>query len=445
MTVQALSLPGLWGKFRAKVAGRKFVQDVGILTIANFVGAGLSFIQGILVARRLGPELYGVAALVMSYPSLISSIFDARSCDASIKFLSEFHAHNERDRVLAICKLGYAVDFAISSLALIVVVVSAHWAARNIANRPEIAGLITVYALAFIVPQALAGTSRSVLSVLGRFELVALVEGLTTVLRVVLVLGLVISGWQVTGVVWGNAVAMVATGLLYGVIAWVLIRRTWGMSAFQGDWQALKGRRREILGFLAYSDLNALLGMIPKQLDVLLLGYFRSPVEVGYYKVAKSLSGAVSYLVGPLQSVTYPEFARLSGFKDKQAVRQEVRRLAFYVGVPLGLITLAGTSMLSFILPIFAGEAYLPAVAATQLLLIGTAIWLTFFWLRPVYFSTGNIKVWTVAIGIYAIAFLLFSIPLTLKLGYVGMTIASSLAAIVFHAAMATRLIHCLK
>jgi len=233
---------------------------------------------------------------------------------------------------------------------------------------------------------------------------------------------LVISGWQVTGVVWGNAVAMVATGLLYGVIAWVLIRRTWGTSAFQRDWQALKGRRREILGFLAYNHLNALLGMIPKQLDVLLLGYFRSTVEAGYYKVAKNLSGAVSYLVGPLQSVTYPEFARLSGFKDKQAVRQEVRRLAFYVGVPLGLITLAGTSMLPFILPILAGPAYLPAVAATQLLLIGTAIWLTFFWFRPLFLARGWIREWTSCTALYALCSLIGWLIVVPKHGYLGMS-----------------------
>src|SRR5712692_4268608 len=129
MTVQALSLPALWGTFRTQVIGRKFARDVGILTVANFVGAALSFVQGILVARWLGPELYGVAALVMSYPNVVYTFFDARSIEASVKFLSEFHGRNEREHVLAICKLGYAVDFAIASMSVLVVVISAPWAA----------------------------------------------------------------------------------------------------------------------------------------------------------------------------------------------------------------------------------------------------------------------------------------------------------------------------
>jgi hypothetical protein len=32
-----------WANFHTKVMGRKFVRDVGVLTIASMVGAGLSF------------------------------------------------------------------------------------------------------------------------------------------------------------------------------------------------------------------------------------------------------------------------------------------------------------------------------------------------------------------------------------------------------------------
>ena len=63
-----------------------------ILTVANLAGAALSLIQGVLIARWLGPESYGVAALVMSYPDLVYTFFDARSSDASVKYLGEFHA-----------------------------------------------------------------------------------------------------------------------------------------------------------------------------------------------------------------------------------------------------------------------------------------------------------------------------------------------------------------
>jgi O-antigen/teichoic acid export membrane protein len=221
MTAQALSLPALWATFRTRVIERKFVRDVGVLTVANGISAALSLIQGILVARWLGPELYGVAALVMTYPSLVHTFFDARSAEASVKYLSEFHAHNEREHALSISKLGYLVDFAIASLAFLTVLCTAPWAARWIAHRPETAGLILVYAAACI-PRALVGTSHATLMTLGQFPLIASMVTLTTLLRVLLVLGLVLAGWQVAGVVWGNTISTMATGLLYGMVAFVL-------------------------------------------------------------------------------------------------------------------------------------------------------------------------------------------------------------------------------
>src|SRR5262249_10483837 len=122
----------------------------------------------------------------------------------------------------------------------------------------EAAGLIVIYGATFVA-RALVGTSYAVLATLGRFSLIAWMDSLLTALRMMLVLGLVLTGWQVAGVIWGNVIASAATGLLYGCTAWSQMYHAWSAVPLQGSWQALKGRRREIFGFLLYNDLNALL------------------------------------------------------------------------------------------------------------------------------------------------------------------------------------------
>ncbi|MBC7104723.1 MAG: oligosaccharide flippase family protein, partial [Firmicutes bacterium] len=124
------------GQLCREILARPFVRHVGALTMANGVSAVLSFAQGILVARWLGPELYGVAALVMSFPAMVYTFFDARSAEASVKYLSEFHARGERERVLAMCKVGYAVDLAVAAVAFSGVVATAPWAASSVVHRP---------------------------------------------------------------------------------------------------------------------------------------------------------------------------------------------------------------------------------------------------------------------------------------------------------------------
>ena len=405
---------------------RPFVRHVGVLTVANGVGAVLSFVQGILVARWLGPELYGVAALVMSVPSLVYTFFDARSAEASVKFLSEFDARGERERALAMCKVGYTVDFTIAAVAFLVILLLSPWAAKSIIKRPEMGWLIILYGSAFL-PRALTGTSYAVLATLGRFPSIALIDTLANFLRVGLVLGLVGLGWQVAGVVWGNAIAMAATGLLYGILAYSLVKSRWGRSWLSADWSYLKGLWREVISFLAYNDLNALLGLIPKQLDVVLLGYFRNPIEVGYYKLAKTLAGAVGYVVRPLQSVVYPEFAKLWGIGDMKAFRQKTRKLALQVGLPLAAVTACGVTLLPFILPALLGQSYDPAVPAAQLLLLGSAIWLGFFWLRPVYFAQGRLHVWTRISVLVVFLSVLGFFAITPHWGYLGLSLWTAL------------------
>ncbi|CEP68826.1 Polysaccharide biosynthesis protein [Moorella glycerini] len=403
----------------SRLASRQFVRDVGALTAAQFAGAVLNFIQGILVARWLGPDLYGLAGLVMSYPGLVYTFFDARSSEASVKYLSEFSATGERDRVLAVCKLGYTVDFAIAALAFVVVLATVPWAAERVAHRPEVAWFIVVYAMAFI-PRAFVGTSHAVLTTKGRFSTIAWIDLAVNVLRVVIILALVLAGWQVKGVVWGNAAAMIATGVLYGTAARRTLRYTWGMSWWRGSWQALRGRRREVLSFLAYSDLNALVGMIPKQLDLVLLGYFRGPTEVGYYRLAKSLSGAVGYLVGPLQSVIYPELAKRHAAGNSEELRSRTRQLATRVGLPLGTMVILGAALSPLILPPLVGTIFLPSVPILQIFSIGMATWLYLFWLRPFYLAQGWIKTWVKGMVLVSLACLALWPAVTPLFGAVG-------------------------
>jgi len=414
------------------ILSRSFVRNVGILTIANGVGAVLSFVQGFLVARWLGPELYGVAALVMSVPSLVYTFFDARSVEASVKFLSEFDTRGEQERALAMCKAGYAVDFAVAGLALLVVLLLAPWAAKSVVHHPDMAWLIILYGSAFF-PRALVGTSYAVLATLERFPTIAFINTLTNVVRVGVVLGLVGLGWRVVGVVLGNAIAMVATGLLYGALAYGLAKNRWGRSWLFADWRHLKGRRKEILAFLAFNDLNALLGMIPKQLDVVILGYFRNPTDVGFYKLAKNLAASMGYIVGPLQSVVYPNLSKLLAISNSTFFHNRIRQLAYRVGLPLGLSALVGALFVPWFIPLLFGQEYRPAIFLTQMLLVGCGVWLAFFWLRPAYMAKGCIRQWTSGIALYTVTFTVLSIACVPAWGAKGASLAQVITTTFFH------------
>ncbi|MHC1729255.1 MAG: lipopolysaccharide biosynthesis protein [Syntrophobacteraceae bacterium] len=419
-----LAIQSLYRTIHKKLLGQGFLRNVGALTVANITRIPVSLLQAIIVARWLGPELYGITTLIMAYPNVLFTFFDAKCSDACVKYMSEFHALQDRERILAVCKLGYMIDLGIASLAFVSVLITADWAANRFVHDSGAAWLVIAFASGFF-PKALMGTSTAVLTTLGRFSLLAWLNTVTTFLQSALVVLLVYGGLQVTGVIWANLAAAVLTGMVYGIAGWIIVRKEWNATPFSGSLRSLKGKGREIARFLVFTDVTSLLAIVPKQLDILVLGYFRAPGEVGFYKIAKNLTSVFGYLVGPLQSVTYPEIARLWGLGDKQAIRNRVRHLIVKVGLPLGFLALMGIPLIPFIIaPVF-GDNYQAAVLPTQILMAGGAIWVAFFWLRPLMLAYNKVNVF--AISNLACVFLMTPILpyLALHEGYIAVAIWS--------------------
>ncbi len=416
---ETVSLAKLWSRFRAKLAAGTFLQDVGVLTSANFISAAVSLVQGILVARWLGPEHYGVVGLVLSYPNFVYAFFDARSSEASVKYLSDFHGRGEHAGALAICRVGYGVDLAVACVTFLILVLTSRFAAQTIVHDPAVGGLMVLYGAA-LIPRALVGTSSAIFITLGRFTFNASIDIATNFLRLFLVVSFVLAGWQVQGVVWASAITAAAAGFLYGAVALMLIRRTWEGSLFRGGLKALKGGRRKMFSFLAYNNLNTLIGTIPNQLDLILLGFFRGPTEVGYFRLAKNISMVVRFVIKPLQTVTYPALARLAALGQGRAYSEKVRKLWVWVGLPSGVVVLVGAASISSVLPLLVGEAYLPAVGAAQLMIFGGAFAIAFFWTRPVYLSKGYVRQMFIFNSSVTVLFGLFYPFVIYEWGYLG-------------------------
>src|SRR5690606_4156228 len=231
-------------------------------------------------------------------------------------------------------------------------------------------------------------------------------------LRTVLVLVAVLIGYGVAAVIVIQAIGLALTGILYAFLAKRLIQERWGSIWKPFRRRMLSERLGEIFRFLGFSEWSAFMGMISGQLDLLLLGYFHGATQVGHYRVAKSLAASLSYLVKPLQQVTYPELVNLFSREGMERSWLRSRRLATSLGFPLGLAALAGVLLLPWVLPLLVGSDYLSAVPSAQIMVGGASIWLFLFWLRPLYYSSGRIKSWTL-IGTMA---LVVSLPLLIVL-----------------------------
>jgi len=383
-----------WGSaLRERLIGSTFVRNVGRLWAAQGVALAAGAIQGVLVARWLGPSKFGTAALVIAVPSVVATIFDARAADAAIRYLGEFSAANDPRRASAFAKLGYLLDVGASSAGLLVVAIIAPWAARHVAHA-DVAGLM-VLAAAALVLRAPAVTSEAILVTLERYPTLARTQVAMALVKALAAVVLVGLGYGIGGMVIGWATGSILEGIVMTIVATRAGRSAWKMSWWSSALSSLADRRGEITRFVVWTDVSSLLGVATKQMDVIIVGSFAGSAAAGFYRLAVSFGQLGGFVAGPVQSILYQRFSRVGAGRPRE-LRDEATRAATHVSVPLAALGLVAIPLTPWAVRTVAGVAYAPAGSIAQVMVLLEAVWFAFLWVRPLVFTLGEVRLWTI-------------------------------------------------
>lgn len=377
-------------------------RDARRLWTAEGITLAAMAIQGVIVARLLGPNRYGIAALVMSYPGVVLALLDAYSVQATVRYLARFSESGDVRRAAAVVHWGFAIDALVGFVALCFVAISSPWAESVIVKSPGVQLLLIVYSVGLIL-RSPANTSAATLIFLKRVRLLAVVRSSTGLARAMLVAALALWKGDVTTVVFAVAGGLALEGFVLLLAAYPEARRSFGRHSFADSWRALEGYRREIMRFILWSDIGSFFGAVVKQFDVLILGTVSGATQVGYYRLGRSIASLGGSIVGPLQSLIYPRLAVLIESGPRAELRSLLRKLMVRVALPLSLSALAAALLVPTIIRNVAGPAYDPAAFMTQLLVAGSAVWIFFFWVRPLVLAIGGVKFWALNFAVTAI------------------------------------------
>jgi O-antigen/teichoic acid export membrane protein len=434
-------MSGWASTLRDRLVGSRFVRNVGRLWAAQGVALAAGAIQGVLVARWLGPAEFGTAALVIAVPSVVATVFDARAADAGIRYLGEFHAAGDPERASAFAKLGYLLDVGASSLALVVVAVVAPFAAAHIAHA-DVAGLM-VLASAALVLRAPAVTSEAVLVTLERYPALAWTQVATALVKAVAAVALVGLGYGIAGMVIGWAAGSVLEGVVMTVVATRASSRAWRPRWWSSSLSGLRQRRGEIARFVVWTDVSSLLGVATKQMDVIVVGAFAGQAAAGFYRLAVSLGQLGGFVAGPVQSILYQRFSRVRAALSPVELRHEARRAATQVCIPLAALGLLAIPLTPWAVRTIAGPSYAPAGTLAQIMVLLEAVWFAFLWVRPLVFTLGEVRLWTVVsllVAAISLAGYLLVVPVAGAAGAAWVRFATStLAQVLPLAAVLTR------
>ena len=266
------------------------VSGVGWSAIDAFLGQGITFLVGIVLARILTPSEYGLIGICTIFTIVLTGIVDSGFSNALIR---------KKDTT----DEDYNTMFITNMLASILLYVILYLCSPLIAvffDRPELQSLIRAMGLILIF-QALSITQVTILTKRIDFKTKAKASIVTAVISGIVGIGMAYCGFGV----WALVGQQLSNRLVYTICLWFLNK--W--------WPNFKFSTKSFCymwGFGWKLMVSGLLNNIWNQLYQVVVGKFYSPSTLGQYSRSKEYAHLFSSnFTSIIQRVSYPVIAEM--------------------------------------------------------------------------------------------------------------------------------------
>jgi O-antigen/teichoic acid export membrane protein len=234
----------------------------------------------------------------------------------------------------------------------------------GIFNMPGLLGLIKILSPAF--PFALVGGALlGMLNGLREMKKYAAATILQSVLMVIVTVVLIYYGFGVAGAVIGVVLSSVGSCLFL-----IFVSRNY----FKITLSEYVSTTKKMLSFGWKIVASNAIGLVNYQADTLLIGYFLTATDVGYYAVAVGLSKFFWVIPSAVQTITYPATSEYWSINNHSALHKMIDKSMKYTAcilLPVGLGV--GFFAKDIITTIF-GVGFIYSVLPLLILLVGTTI-----------------------------------------------------------------------
>lgn len=279
-----------------------------------FLGQGVIFLVGVVLARLLSPEVYGLIGIVTIFTTVLLGIVDSGFSSSLIRKQKV----TEEDY----CTLFF-FNLAVSLVMYGFLFIAAPYIAQFF-ERPQLVSLLRVMGLLLIL-QALSIVQMTKLSRRIDFKTKTKASLISSVISGVIGIGMAFSGLGV----WSLVGQQLTRQFLYSGCLWIF-NRWW--PRFKFSTQSLK----YMWGFGWKILLSGLLNNIWSELKKVVVSKFYSPAMLGQYSKASEYAKIFSSnFTSIVQRVTYPALAQVQDDKTRMvsAYRRVIKTTVFVTSV----------------------------------------------------------------------------------------------------------------
>ncbi|MHC1582524.1 MAG: oligosaccharide flippase family protein [Candidatus Syntropharchaeia archaeon] len=367
----------------------------------------LAMAAGIIVARRLGPDLRGYYGLAAFSVSLLIS-FGQLGIGTAIAYFSGKEKY-PRSQILAFLIVSSFVAGTMLAFSFYMLYPKIPGKFANLDKRIMI---IALSATPFFFLQNF--TSRFLLSML-KVKQSNIANLVRTILYLLLVIILL---WWLKGKLLASVVCYTLSIVISSVLAVVGFTRD-----IKPDFHVSRNLLKEAFSFGFKAYIINVLNFLNFRLDIFLIQHFLQTNELSFYQIAVTLSEKLWYIPHALSTVLFPTLLAQKEISTK--LTEKICRHNLFVMLILTV------PILIFAKPaigIFYGKAYLPTATAIYSVLIGILLFPIFKFLSSDFIARNRLGIGILASSIGIAVNLTANLLLIPNYGIIGAGIATSIS-----------------
>lgn len=258
--------------------------------LGQFSTFAIQFLLGIVIARILTPEDYGVIGMVTIFMAISQSLVDSGFGNALIRKI---------DRTEVDCSTVFFFNLAVAALLYGVLFCAAPAVARFY-STPLLTELVRFLSLTLII-NALGIVPRALRSAVVDFKTQMVASVTSAIVSGLVGLYLAYNGFGV----WALVYQSIISACVSVAIIWILSR--W-MPRLAYSWSSF----RAMFSYGSKLLVSGLMHTVYRHASSILIGKFYTPAELGNYDKGNSIAALPSLRVsGALHAVTFPILAKL--------------------------------------------------------------------------------------------------------------------------------------
>ncbi|MCX5885188.1 MAG: flippase [Proteobacteria bacterium] len=415
----------------------KIAKNAGISGLGEILGNIIGYASNVLVTRRIGPSSFGIYVLASTILRVVSIFSVAGLDNGLIRFIALYHGKGDRARLKGVILFGTQVVGLISLIFFLLLFFTSNFISTRIFHNPDLSFALMI----LLISLPFTNLMTIWLGGIQGFQLIkyrVYVEKLfQPISRLFFLILFFLLGMKLFGVLLASVLSII----IGFIIAFNYLNN---ISPFHKNSLTPIYENKTVVAFSLPLVFVTFFSFLIRWTDILMLGYFKTSLDVGIFGAADRVIPLVSLPLQSLNVIFSPMISELSGERDfskLEGLFKVETKWAISLSFP---IFLALSIFAHPVMNIF-GDAF--TVGATVLIILSAAqmIRVSVGSTGPMLMMTGHQNISLANTTIFAIANIILNYLLIPRYGIIGAAIASTISLIAINIVEVIQIYYLLK